>query len=218
MEIVIARPVIGSLLLIYGFSLTTAIHSAFMMRLEPIFVTIFSYFFLKDKINLKQISLIMIMIFGAFLLSTSGNISLITQTQIGDLFIIISLVFFSYAYIPAKKIGREINPVTVTIVNNLVGGLILFLFMLVIGINLLTVNYTNFWLLLSYVISFSVFGLYLYFSALRKTKTWIVSSLLSLSAVFGSIIAYFWFKETLNAIQMIGCIVILVSFYFIAKK
>ena len=217
-SIVIARPIIGSLLLIYGFSLTTAIHSSFMMRLEPIFVTTMSYIFLKDKVSLKQISLIILMIIGAFLLSTSGSIELITQTQIGDLFVILSLLFFSYAYIPAKKIGKEINPMTITIVNNLIGGFALFLIMLFLPINPLSVNFDNAWLLFGFVFSFSVIGLYLYFAALRKTKPWIVSSLLSLSAVVGAAIGYFWLNETINSIQILGAFIILISSYLIAKK
>ena len=217
-SIVILRPIIGSLLLIYGFSLTTAIHSSFMMRLEPIFVVIMSYIFLKDKVSPKQISLILLMILGAFLLSTSGSIELITQTQIGDLFVVLSLLFFSYAYIPAKRIGKEINPMTITIVNNLIGGSVLFLIMFFLPINQFPVNLGNAWLLFGYVISFSVIGLYLYFAALRKTKPWIVSSLLSLSAVVGATIGYLWLNETINSIQIIGAIIILISSYLIAKK
>jgi drug/metabolite transporter (DMT)-like permease len=218
MSIVIARPVIGSLLLVYGFSLTTAIRSSFLMRLEPVFVTIISYVFLKDKINFKQISLILLMVFGAFLLSTSGNIESISQMQIGDLFVILSLLFFSYAYVPAKRIGKEIGPMTITIVNNLIGGFILFLIMLFLPINPFPINSTNAWLILSYVLSFSVVGLYLYFAALRKAKPCIVSSLLSLSAVVGATIGYMWLGESIDAIQIIGAFIILASSYLISKK
>jgi len=207
-SITVSRAIIGSLLFFYGVSLTTSIRTAFMLRLEPIFVTILSYIFLKYKVSLRQIALIALMIFGAFLLSTSGSIEAFTQTQIGDLFIILSLLFFSYCYIPIKRIGKEISPITITIINNLVGGLILFIIMLFLPLNLLTVNSSNIWLLLAYVISFFVFGLYFYFAAVRKTKPWIVSSLLSFSSVVGSAIAYFWLGETLNIIQILGVIVI----------
>jgi len=217
-SITVSRAIIGSLLFFYGVSLTTSIRTAFMLRLEPIFVTILSYIFLKYKVSLRQIALIALMIFGAFLLSTSGSIEAFTQTQIGDLFIILSLLFFSYCYIPIKRIGKEISPITITIINNLVGGLILFIIMLFLPLNLLTVNSSNIWLLLAYVISFFVFGLYFYFAAVRKTKPWIVSSLLSFSSVVGSAIAYFWLGETLNIIQILGVIVILISTWLIIKK
>ena len=217
-SIVIARPVIGSLLLVYGLSLTTAIHSSFMMRLEPIFVTLMSYIFLRDKVSLKQIYLIVLMVVGAFLLSTSGNVELISQTQIGDLFVALSLIFFSYAYIPAKRMGKKIDSMTITIVNNLLGGLILFSIMLFLPINIFPISSTNVWLILSYVLSFSVIGLYLYFAALRKTKPWIVSSLLSLSSIVGAAIGYVWLNETINTIQILGAIIILVTSYLIARK
>lgn len=217
MSIVLARPVVGNLLLIYGFSLTLAIKSSFLLLLEPIFVTVMSYIFLKDKINVKQISLIFLMILGAFLLSTSGNISVITQAQVGDILIVLALLFFSYSYIPAKRIENTITPVTITIVNNLVGGLILFSIMLFLPITLFPINYGNAWLILGYVLTYPVIGLYLYFYALKKTKPWIVSSLLTLSAVSGAIVGYFWLGESINSIQLIGAIIIFASSYFITR-
>jgi drug/metabolite transporter (DMT)-like permease len=217
-SITISRSIIGNLLLFYGFSLTTAIHSAFMLRLEPIFVVPLSYIFLKDKMSLKQIILIVIMIFGAFLLSTSGNIETATQIQIGDLLIVLSLLFYAYSYIPVKRIGKEISSMSITFINNLVGGIVLFFIMLFLPFNFLTVNSSNVWLLLSYVILFSVIGLYLYFASLRKTNPWIVSSLLSLSSVIGALISYLWLNETLSTIQIIGSGLILITSYFIIKK
>jgi drug/metabolite transporter (DMT)-like permease len=217
-SIVIARPVIGNLLLIYGFSLTTAIRASFLLLLEPIFVTFLSYIMLKDKVSVRQIYLIALMIFGAFLLSTSGNIGIISQAQLGDLLVIFALMFFSYSYIPTKKIGKIVTPMTITIMNNLVGGLILFFLMLFLPVNMFPLNISNIWLVLGYVISFSVIGLYLYFAALGKTKPWIVSSLLTISAISGSIVGYLWLNESINTIQMIGAFAILISSYLIARK
>jgi probable blue pigment (indigoidine) exporter len=189
-----------------------------MFRLEPIFVIILSYIFLREKPNMKQIVIILIMIFGAFLFSTGGNINIISQTQVGDLIILFSLLFFAYSYIPTKKIGNEINSVTVTTVNNLISGLILFVIMLFLPINLITITIGNIWLLLAYVIFFYVFVLYFLFASMKKTKAWVVSSLLSLSAVVGAFIAYLWLGETMNIIQIIGATIILISSYFIVKK
>jgi drug/metabolite transporter (DMT)-like permease len=217
-QVVASRSIFGTLLYFYGVSLTTAIHSAFMFRLEPIFVIILSYIFLREKPNMKQIVIILIMIFGAFLFSTGGNINIISQTQVGDLIILFSLLFFAYSYIPTKKIGNEINSVTVTTVNNLISGLILFVIMLFLPINLITITIGNIWLLLAYVIFFYVFVLYFLFASMKKTKAWVVSSLLSLSAVVGAFIAYLWLGETMNIIQIIGATIILISSYFIVKK
>lgn len=217
LSVVISRPVIGNLLLIYGFSLTTAIKASFLLLLEPIFVTPISYILLRDRVNKRQVLLIGFLIMGAFLISTNGVLSSITQTQIGDFMVVLALLFFSYSYIPAKKLGEAINPITVTIINNLLGGLILFSIMLLLHINLFTINLSNAWLVIGYVLTFSVIGLYLYFSALRKTKPWIVSSLLTLSAVTGATVGYFWLHETIGIVQFLGAIIILTSSYFIAK-
>jgi drug/metabolite transporter (DMT)-like permease len=217
-SMILSRPIFGDIILLYGFSLTTAIKASFMARLEPVFVAILGYMFLKDKISIRQTSLIFLMISGAFLLSTGGDVKSITQTQIGDILVVIGTLVISYSYIPAKRIGKNIDPLTTTITNNLAGGLILFPVMLILQINPFTINLDNFWIIVARALTFSVLGLSLLFAALKKTKPWIVSSLISLSAVVGAMIGYFFLNESIGTIQIAGAAVILVSSYLMTRS
>lgn len=217
-SIIIASIIFGNLLYFYGASLTEAIHSGFMLRLEPIFVVAWGAVFLKDRPTKKQLALILLMILGAFLLSTGGMFNLSDRIIIGDLTIVTSLLFFSYVYIPIKRIGNKINPTTILIANNLIGGSVLFAIGLLLPISMTTVNASNAWMLLGYVLFFSVIALYLYYAAMRRTRPWVVSSLLSSASVVGGVASYLWLRDVLNLIQIIGAVAILASSYFIARS
>ena len=212
------RAVIGSILYFYGVTLTTAMNSGFMMRLEPIFVIALGYLFLKERISKKQMFIVMVMLFGAFLYSTGGDLTSIGSNQIGDLLIVLSVLFFACSYIPLKKIGIEINSITITAVNNFIGSIIFLVIAILLSFDMFTVNLSNAWMMVGYVITLSVIGLCLYFASLRKTKAWIVSSLLSISSVVGAILSYLWLGETLGPAQWVGGAIILLASYFIAKK
>jgi drug/metabolite transporter (DMT)-like permease len=217
-SMILSRPIFGDIILLYGFSLTTAINASFMTRLEPVFVAVLGYIFFKDKLKAKQILLISLMIVGAFLLSTGGNVESIAQTQVGDILVVIAMLFISYSYIPSKRIGKDIDPLTMTITNNLSGGLILFPIMLLLQMDPFTINLGNFWIILARAITFSAIGLSLYFAALKKTKPWIVSSLISISSIVGAMIGYFFLNESIGALQIAGGLVIVVSSYFITRS
>lgn len=73
-SIMLLRGVIGVIALTYGFSLTNATRAVFLLRLEPVFVLVASAIFLGEKITSKKIFLSSALIFGAFLITTNGNI------------------------------------------------------------------------------------------------------------------------------------------------
>ena len=215
------RSVLGNIFLYLGFSLTSAIKAVFLLGFEPAFVVIIGFILLKEKISLKQIILIFLIIAGAFLLSTNGRWDIFSTAQIGDLLIIIALFLFACSYIPAQDVVKKTNSATLTVFSNLVGGLILIpIAFIVFNVNVQSLNLTHSVLILIFAntILFSVFGLFCFYNALKSTKKWIVSSLLQLAPIPGAIIAYIWLGDTLNFVQLVGAGIILVSSYLIARE
>lgn len=210
-KITLSRNVFGILLLMYGFQNTPAISSVIMLRLEPIFVILFGYFLLKERIRKKEVLYVFLLIFGAILMSAGGNFQ-IGQSQIGYLFIVAALVFLAYSYIPSRRITQKIEPLTLTAFSNLAGGII----MLAIGIifsKSLVMNAETFSIALTAIILFYVIGLTLWFESLKLTKAWTVAALLSLSPISGSLTAFLWLGESLNTVQLIGAVIIVAISY-----
>lgn len=218
-SIIILRVLIGSILLMCGLRLTSAMKAGFMLRVEPLFVLIIAFLFLGQKIKFKNILMIIILLSGAFLLSTGGNIDLLASSQLGDVLIIMALIFFAYTYIPGKKLANSIGPLAVNIITNLIGGLILLAFILMIfPLNLFLLSNWAILMFIGYVVSFYIIGLTLWYNSLKKIKGWVVSYILSISALTSAVIAYLWLGQTLSHIQIIGAIIILISSIYISKK
>ncbi len=218
-SIVLFRILLGNVLLIYGLRLTNAMKAGFMLRIEPLFVLILASLFLRQKIKLKDVSLTIVLLIGAFLLSTSGNVSLFTSSQVGDILIILATLFFSYTYIPAKELSNSIKPLAANVITNLIGGSIL----LVVALLMFPVSsflLSNYALLMiaGYIVTFYFIGLTLWYDSLRKVRGWIVSYILSISALTTAIVAYFWLGQILTFIQIIGAIIILISSIYISKS
>lgn len=219
LKITFSRVVIGGIVLFFGFKYTTAIKALFLLRLEPIFIILIGYIVLKEMISKKQLVLILILLFGAFLLSTAGDVSLFKEYQIGDLLVISSLALFAYSYIPAKKLSQKVNPINSAFITSILGGLILIPIALTLTpISSFYLSSHGIFLLLGYVLFLCLLGIVLWYKSLETVRPWVVGSILSIGTVIGSLFAYFWLGETLNIVQIIGAGIILISSFFISKE
>lgn len=218
-ELVAFRIILGQLILLWGFSLTIAIRAVFLLRLEPLFVLIFSGLFLREKITRRKMFLIIILLLGAFIFATDLNPNIYQTLKIGDLLIILALVFLAYSYLPSTKISKSVGAESLTLTSNALGALLLiptvFIFF---PLSTLTLDVTGLYFVLLYTISFYVLGVFLWFSALRSAKPWIVASLLALEPIAGALLAFLWLNQVLTGTQFVGGIIMIAVTYFIARE
>ena len=215
---ILLRSLFGNILLYTGLSLTSAVNAVFLLGFEPAFVVITGFVLLKEKISARQISLILALIVGAFLLSTNGDPGSFGTTQFGDLIVVLAVFFMALSYIPAQEVVKKTNSTSFTIFTSMVGGLILLPISLVFfNTSPLNVSPYAIYLIIGNAVLFSVFALFCFYNALKTTKRWIVSALLQLAPIPGALVAYFWLGNVLSHIQLAGAGIILVSSYLIAK-
>lgn len=217
--VVFLRSISGHLLLAIGLSQTTAIKAIFFTKIEVYFVLIFSWLLLKEKIRLKQVILLTIHILGAITLSTSGKFNFESTAQIGDLFIIIAMVFFALSYNFGKKLAHNVGSISGNAASMGLAGLILLPFAYFFSpwenISGATTGWTY---LFAYVILFNVIALSMWYASLKSVKGWIVSSLRIIGPVLGAPFAYILFKETLDSIQIIGATIIITTSFLILRE
>lgn len=214
-KIILGRSILGSLILIFGFKLTSPINSLFLLRTEPFFVVIASYFLLKQKINFRQFLMMLLMAVGAFIFVTSFNFNVFTSVYLGDILIILAMAILSYTYVATFNMMKSANSMTITFLSNLVAGVVLLPAVLFIPFKF---TQDVIFFLTGYTLLFYVFGLYFFFKSLVHLKPWIVSSLLTLELIAGSTLAFFWLKDTINSTQLFGGIIILLASYFISGE
>jgi len=217
-HIFIFRTIIGQLLILYGLSMTIAIRVGFITRLEPVFVFIFSVLVIKEKIKSRKVELLLILIFGAFLFTTSGNINAFEEIMPGDMILILALAFLAYTYLPSARLMKKINPPTLLLSLYILAVVILMPVILIFFQPYLAISANDFILILAYSLTFHVFGIMLWFIALKSVKPWIVASMLSLTPIVSSLLAFFWLGQTLLTIQLIGGAIIIITTFFIGRE
>ena len=218
-SIVCFRFLLGELFFTYGLSETTAIKAIFFTKIEPYFVLLFAWLFLKERVKGKYLILLTIHLMGAVLLSTGGNFNVVGRGQIGDLFIILAMALFAFTYKEGKHLAEKIGPVLSSAISLMIASVIVLPFALLLTpVTKLTSSTIGWIYLILYVVLFNVISLTLWFASLKSVKGWIVSTLRYVGPVLGAPFAYFLFKTTLNLTQLIGAFIILATSFIIARE
>jgi drug/metabolite transporter (DMT)-like permease len=216
-EIILTRNILGQVFIFYGFSLTVAIKAGFLTRFEPIFVAILGFIFLGEKIRKRGITAILVLIAGAVLLSVQGNFSQIGGANLGDILVVLAMVFTAYSFIPARKI-KDVNSITITAVSSLIGGAIIFLMLPITNSNIIVTSLESWALIIGMAFMFNTVALYLYYIALKTTKAWVVASVISVQAVVSAALAYLFLNQTLSTLQIIGALIVMGASIFVTYE
>jgi len=212
------RSLLGELFLTFGLSQTSAIKAIFFTKIEPYFVLILAWIFLKEKVLPKHLILLLIHLIGAIILSTGGNINIVGKAQIGDLFIIIAMVLFASSYNYGKRLAQNVSSIYSNALTMGMASLILLPFLLFFSAPTKFDFQPQGWVyLLIYVVLFNVLGLTFWYASLKTVKGWIVSSLRYIGPVIGAPVAYFLLGETLSLTQLFGAAIIIVTSYLIVR-
>ncbi len=105
---------LGSCLSIIGIALTDAINAGFLFKLTVVTTTLFAWLLLKEKMSWTKVIVIIIMLSGAYLLTTKGQA---LYPKIGDLFILGACFSWSLGNVMVRKILKDhpVKPDVVTI-------------------------------------------------------------------------------------------------------
>lgn len=214
--IIILRFMIGELVFTYGLVKTSAIKAIFFTKIEPYFVLILGWLFLREKVKTRNLLLLTVHLIGALLLSAGG---LFLVPHMGDLLVIIAMLCFASSYIVGKRISHAMGATLGSAIPMGIGSLILLPFAIFSSYSHLASYSSKGWeFLVVYVILFNVIALTLWFSSLKLVKGWIVSALRYVGPILGAPVAYFMFGQTLSITQIAGAGIIIVTSLFIARE
>ncbi len=209
------------LLFFSGLQLTTAGHSAFLQKTLPIFVAVFAYLFLKEKISKKQVYAMLIMFAGMVVIfSDTINPAIFwLDPRLGDVLIVLATILWAAETVISKKamINGETN-FMVSFARMFFGGLILFGVVVLSGKTTLLLSITSAQLA-NICISVILLFLYVYFfySSLRLINASKAAVMLLLAPVLSVIFGIMMLSEPLTVVQIVGSALILVGAYLAAK-
>jgi drug/metabolite transporter (DMT)-like permease len=212
---------INQIMFFEGLNKTTEINTSIIMTINPIMVLIFSYFLLKEKITIFKIFGIMLGGAGAvYLILSQGNLSLSSDTFVGNLFIIVNASSFALYLVLVKPLMSKYNPLTIMKWIFLFGFIYVFPFSIgeVVQYDL-TVIPTDIWLLIAYVIvGTTILGYLLYNFALQKISATTTSFYIYLQPLLASMTVILLGRDNLTHVEIISAILIFAGVFMVSRK
>ena len=189
----------------YGLRFTTSINYSFLNKSNLIFIPLLAFLFLQEKITKEKIFLAFTFFTGIYLVTTSGQFII---PHFGDLLVIIATFFFSSFTIINKNLVKILEPEIVS------WGILSWA--------------AIFALILSFILKINVFSsigiLFVFLSGLAEAliilfinKTIRITSMTyyvmmtMFVPVINSILGILFLNETVNFIQLIGGIILMIS-------
>ena len=211
---------INQLLFFNGLNLTTPINAAIVMTINPILVIVFSFIILRESTSIKQIFGVIFGIAGAtILILKSGNISLSTSSNIGNLFVLLNATSYALYLVIVKPLMKKYHPITVMFYVFGFGLLYVFPFGY---IELFSVDWsaiTNFiFFQIFFVVIFTTFIAYLCNAiALKYLKPTTVSVYIYLQPILAALFAVFWGSDFLDSQKIISSLLIFTGVYLVSS-
>ena len=166
---------------------------------------------LKEKITIQKIFLIFISFIGVTLISVKDYSNLFSWGR-GEIFALISTVFFSLNYIGRRWHSKTLNNSEITELNFFIGFIIVFIASFFVGEPLPMTGWN--WGLLLAVLGggfFNVINVFLSNYGFQKVDIVLASNILTLESAFAIIIRYIFYREIPGLKEIIGGLIILLS-------
>lgn len=191
-----------------GTKMTSGINSGLLVQIEPFYAVVLAALFLGETIGFGQLVATSLMVIGSVIVVFKG----VRALNLGDLFILITPIFYQIGHIFAKRIINKISDVyVIPAARTLYGGIILIVLALV-----LNPSSASQLLSLENIISIIFFGFILraldftlWYSAIKRITVSKASAVLPLAAGISFILSITFLKEQATLRQFMGLFFIL---------
>ena len=205
-----------------GLELSTPINSGVIITLSPVLVLILSYFFLKEKVNLKKILGIIIGFSGAVFLIINSSKTGINAPNIplGNSFFLLNASAYAGYLIVVKPLTSKYNIFTLMKWLFLI-GLILsapITYNQFIEVNWSELPWFAIWRM-AYVVIGTTFLTYLFnIYALKTLSPTTVGSFIYLQPIITIVFALLTENDTLDLIKLSSCVLVFIGVYLVSIK
>lgn len=211
----ILNVVISMLLLQLAISYGKASLVAIIVSMNPLFVSIFAYFILKENLDKRHIISITIALIGLVLIIASErdlgrqNYQLLS---LGIIFAILAGLTFALYTVLTKRIINTYGNLLTNSMSFLIGSFVLFIINAFIGKSLIfEFNLRNI-LLMFYLGAFiSGIAYLLYFAAMKELGAGKTSLYFFLKPALASVLAFIFLGENLTVLQLFGIVMVMIA-------
>jgi len=195
----------GYLASTYGLRFTTSINYSFIIKSNLIFIPILAFFFFQEKITKEKIFLAFTFFIGIYLVITRGQFIL---PHFGDLLIIVAAFFFSSFTIINKKLAKMLEPEIISWGVTSCAAIFALMLSFILKINV----FSSIGILFVFLSGLTEALIILFINkTIRITSMTYYVMMTMFVPVINLILGILFLNETINFIQLIGGIVLIIS-------
>ncbi|MBN1803101.1 MAG: EamA family transporter [Candidatus Lokiarchaeota archaeon] len=219
---------ISNIIYFIGIQNTQANIGATIYTTYPIWITIYSFFFLNEKINMKfKIAGIIVGLLGVTILLTNFNFSELIKIEnlLGNLLVLIGSITWGFYSVLGKKVQLKESKTTnialkFTMISSFFAMVPVFVILIFTPeLGRLFAHDAREWSLVLFlgVISTGL-GLFLLFIGLKRLEVSRGMSLAFLKPIFATVLAFFLLNETPTIVLLISVCMVVISILLINKN
>ena len=202
---------IAPVLFFLGLTQTTAADTSLLANGETVFSILFATLIFRERLRPIGYIAVCVILFGVFIVTTNLEFdNSMFALDSGNLLIIGATMLWGFDNNICLIITKQIEVSRLVQIRSLVGGSILFLTVLVFRLPF-NIQLTQ----IPSVVILGVFGfalsLFLYWHSIKRIAVVKASSIVSLSAAFGLVLAAIFLKETISLYQVIAVAIMLLG-------
>lgn len=209
---------IAPVMFFLGLTQTTAADTSLLANGETVFSILFALLIFKERLKPVGYMAVSLVLLGVFIVTTNleFDISMFTLDT-GNLLVIGSTILWGFDNNICLIITKQVEVSRLVQIRSLIGGSILFSTVLVLGVpfNIQSTQIVS-------IIILGVFGfalsIYLYWQSMKRIGVVKASSIVSLSAVFGLVLAAIFLKEIISIYQLLAIAIMLFGIHFMYTR
>jgi len=206
--------VFAPLMYFFGLTQTFAINAALIAHLQPLFVAILGFYFLKERLHKHDFIGGVLIIFAALLITsrTAENLAKFEIGNFGDLMVFFATLCWAIVAIPGKRLTRETSSVIIVGYRFLIASIV-FIPLLLCSYQLI-VN-SPYQVMLGVSVGL---GYIFYYEGLKRVKASQVALTELSSPLFTAFFAGHFLGETITPMQIIGALLLMSGLYVLTRE
>jgi len=200
-----------------GLKIIEASRASLIIATCPVFITIFSAIFLKEKINLIKALGIIISICGAIIVISKGNIEQMFRTGLGlgELYVFCCVLSWVAYSLIGKAVMRNLSPLASVSYSSIVGAVALFIPACFEGLLQYFSNQSVLdWSCISYLGIFgTVIGFVWYYQGVQRLGPTKAGLFINFVPIFAILCAFIILREPITISLVVGTVLVISGVY-----
>jgi drug/metabolite transporter (DMT)-like permease len=205
-----------------GLKLINAGRAAIIIAGNPIFITLFSAYFFKEKLSLIKGVGIIISVVGAVIVISKGSLNEIVNGGIGrgEIFIFFCVLSWVAYSLIGKAVMSDLSPMVSVTYSSVIGTILLFFPAVFEGMLKDYSSYPNMaWLSIFYLGFFgTVIGFVWYYEGIKKIGAMRASLFINFVPICAVVLAFFILDEPITLSLFIGTVLVCSGVYLTNKR